>query len=245
VIDSVFSEPFRRRRALRGLDPVEFSLCCISSRREALSLSARSTTSRAPARVDGVPVLLLDEASARPRRPRSLAAVVAEAGGALRIVTSIDDESELRLPRIESASEIRVDERLAGGDRRTRSAACSTRRAGGGAAALDARTIAAADRASAACPATWACLPARSSERPPGPSQVQPGARARRRPPPSCPAPPASRERKEAPAAPGNARRLISHLGLGPHPSPSFALAWLAPLRAVAGAVADPLPACG
>ena len=67
------------------------------------------------ARVEGVLVLLVDEVSAMPEETaRSLAAQVAEAAGALRVVVSVDDESEERgVPRIPDSAEIRVDERLA------------------------------------------------------------------------------------------------------------------------------------
>jgi type II secretory pathway predicted ATPase ExeA len=67
------------------------------------------------ARVEGVLVLLVDEASAMPEETaRSLATLVAEAAGALRVVVSLDDESEGRgVPRIPDTAEIRIDERLA------------------------------------------------------------------------------------------------------------------------------------
>jgi type II secretory pathway predicted ATPase ExeA len=108
------------------------------------------------ARVEGVLVLLVDEASALPEATAaSLASRVAEAAGALRVVVSVDDESDGRgLPRLPDSAEIRVDERLAPAE--TESYLLGRLLHFGAPAAVrrrfDARTIAALHRASGGLP---------------------------------------------------------------------------------------------
>jgi type II secretory pathway predicted ATPase ExeA len=108
------------------------------------------------ARVDGVLVLLVDEASALPETTAaSLATRIADAAGALRVVVSVDDESEGRgVPRLPDTAEIRVDERLAPAE--TESYLLGRLLHFGAPAAVrrrfDARTIAALHRASGGLP---------------------------------------------------------------------------------------------
>jgi len=199
------------------------------------------------ARVDGVLVLLLDEASALPEETaRSLAARVAEAHGALRVVTSVDDESEGRgLPRIEGAAEIRVDERLAPAE--TESYLLGRLLHFGAPAAVrrrfDARTIAALHRASGGLPRDLnhlageierKALPAALFV----PASALPAHAAAPLTVLATPRPPApASERREAPAAAAwqrSALSILPHLGLGLGiPLALLALwLWLAPLFA-------------
>jgi type II secretory pathway predicted ATPase ExeA len=110
------------------------------------------------ARVEGVLVLLVDEATALPEATaRSLTAQLAEAAGALRVVLTADDESEERgLPRVPDAAEIRIDEPLAPAE--TESYLLGRLLHFGAPAAVrrrfDARTIATLHRASAGLPGT-------------------------------------------------------------------------------------------